>query len=504
MGFGGGEFKNTKNITIMKKFIIIIISFSLIISAKSQSKKSFDNKKLINGYSRATSIDICPKKLRVENYVNDKLSEWQQKSKYENTEDYKNRVSETNRQKKIDYYTNEIINKLAKNDIVLKSISNEYDPDNEVFKMYFAQLTPIYVKVPKNEAESFDKNNNSLEYKNTDYTLTKDEKYALLYVEVVNTENKKKYIFDSNKPVIFKLTKVEYNFDRVEIEVKDMDEIIQVDEPIKTISIGKSDVDVNIPETYTKKENTYALIIGNEDYSSYQTDLKSEVNVNYAVNDAYTFKEYVVKTIGVPKKQVFLLTNATAGQIYQGIAKLNTLAEIKEGKAELIFYYAGHGLPDEKTKEPYIMPVDVSGSDLQYAIKLNDVYKKLTEFPVKRVTVILDACFSGGARNQGLLAMRGIKIIPKENYLSGKIIIMASSSADESSGAYEEKEHGLFTYFLLKKLQETKGDITYKELMDYITEKVKEESVLVNNKLQTPRIQTSDKVKDIWEVWKIK
>ena len=43
--------------------------------------------------------------------------------------------------------------------------------------------------------------------------------------------------------------------------------------------------------------------------------------------------------------------------------------------AELIVYYAGHGYPDETTKVPYLIPVDVPASDLSYAIKLDDFYK---------------------------------------------------------------------------------------------------------------------------------
>ena len=52
------------------------------------------------------------------------------------------------------------------------------------------------------------------------------------------------------------------------------------------------DVDINIPVNNKKNPHRYALIIGNEDYSSFQTDLSSEVNVDYAINDAKVFSEY--------------------------------------------------------------------------------------------------------------------------------------------------------------------------------------------------------------------
>ncbi|PIX32524.1 MAG: caspase, partial [Bacteroidetes bacterium CG_4_8_14_3_um_filter_31_14] len=148
----------------------------------------------------------------------------------------------------------------------------------------------------------------------------------------------------------------------------------------------------------------------------------------------------------------------------QGIAWLNNLAKVDNGNAELIFYYSGHGLPDEQTKESYLMPVDISGTNIAQAIKLTDVYNKLNENPAKKVSVFLDACFSGGARNQGLIAMKGVKINPEEVLITGNMVVFSSSSGDESSGVYREQQHGFFTYFLLKKLQESKGNISYKEL----------------------------------------
>ena len=248
----------------------------------------------------------------------------------------------------------------------------------------------------------------------------------------------------------------------------------------------------------------FALIIGNEDYSKFQKDIKSESNVDFARNDASSFKEYAIKMFGIPEKNITFLLDATAGQISQGLSKLNLIAKNTNGKAKIYFFYAGHGLPDEQTKEPYLIPVDISGANLNSAIKLKDVYSKLSEFPCERITVFLDACFTGGGRNQGLLSARGVKIKPKEEELKGNIIVFSSSSNDQSSLPYIEKEHGLFTYYLLKIIQETKGELTYKELSDFLLEKINLESVLINSKEQNPQILVSYDILNIWGLWKFK
>ena len=49
----------------------------------------------------------------------------------------------------------------------------------------------------------------------------------------------------------------------------------------------------------------------------------------------------------------------------------------------------------------------------------------------------------------------------------------------------------MFTYYLLKKLQQTKGNVTLKELGDYVTDQVKRQSNLINKKPQTPSVTTS-------------
>lgn len=263
----------------------------------------------------------------------------------------------------------------------------------------------------------------------------------------------------------------------------------------------KSNVDNNIPKSSSVNPYRFALIIGNEDYASQQSDLNSEINVDFARNDASAFQEYAIKTLGVPEDNITFILDGTSGKMRQSISKMNLLTKNTSGKAEILVYYAGHGLPDENTKEAYLMPVDVSGKNPSAGIKLKDFYAELTEYPSKSVTVFIDACFSGGARNQGLIAARGVKIKPKEEQLGGKLIVFSASSGDQSSLPYKDKSHGMFTYYLLKKLQESKGKVSYLEMSDYLKENVGLKSVVVNSKEQNPQTNISPSAEGVWKNW---
>lgn len=280
---------------------------------------------------------------------------------------------------------------------------------------------------------------------------------------------------------------------------------IEVESQIAQTSIEdallRSDVDRNIPSTDNANPNTYAIIIGNEDYHSYQKDLNAEQDVPFAAEDANVFKQYCVKTLGIDEKNIVILNDATSAKMNQEIDFITRLAA-RDSKAEIVFYYAGHGFPNEKTKEPYLIPVDVNASNLELAIPLYDLYAKLSNTGAKKVTVFLDACFSGGGRDAGLVASRGIRVTPKKDALTGNIVVFSATSADQTALQYAEKNHGMFTYFLLKKLQETQGQCTYSELFNYLSKNVGDNSLRVNRKDQTPEVNTSPQVQESWGNWR--
>ena len=101
-----------------------------------------------------------------------------------------------------------------------------------------------------------------------------------------------------------------------------------------------SEVDRNIPIAKKIAENTFAFIIANENYQN--------APVPYALNDGRMFREYCQKALGVPEKNINLYEDATFGNIITAVEKMKSVAEAYEGEACVIFYYAGHGFPDEK------------------------------------------------------------------------------------------------------------------------------------------------------------
>ena len=259
-----------------------------------------------------------------------------------------------------------------------------------------------------------------------------------------------------------------------------------------------SEVDQNLPEAKGKREHTLALVVGNENYANVPP-------VQFALNDASMFAEYCRTVLGVPEKQVIYLPDATYGSLVGAVADVKNIAEtFNENELDIIFYYAGHGIPNEKTKDAYLMPVDAAPQKTNICYPQSKLINDLASTGAHSIVVFLDACFSGEQRGGGALAEnRGVIVAPKEVTPKGKMVMFSSTMGDETAWPYIEKGHGLFTYFLLKKLQQSKGEVTLDELSDYLVMQVRRQSAL-NLKKQTPTVVPSNELDEGWREWKLK
>lgn len=268
--------------------------------------------------------------------------------------------------------------------------------------------------------------------------------------------------------------------------------------PVMPTKADVMNVDENIPQTNQKDIHTFAVIIGNEHY-------ESEAAVPFAEHDAKVFKEYVQKTLGVPENQINFISDAGLNKIRSAVRWLKDAMEAAGGQGKGILYYAGHGIPDEADKDAYLLPVDGIGSDVESAYPLTRLYKELGALPAERITVFLDACFSGAKREGDMMASaRGVAIKVKETAPQGNMIVFTAAQGDETAYPFKSQKHGMFTYYLLKKLQETQGNATLGELGDYLTTEVKRQSFVENNKVQTPTIVPSVGMQNTWREMSLK
>ena len=254
-------------------------------------------------------------------------------------------------------------------------------------------------------------------------------------------------------------------------------------------------VDTKIAVNSQTDDKTFVVIVSNENY-------KHEESVPFARNDGEVFKVYCQKTLGIPEDHIRFAPDATLGEMNFAIYWLGNMLKAFDGEGKAIVYYSGHGMPDESGKEAYLLPVDGFSQSTEGALSTKSLYKKLGEMNSKHIVVFLDACFSGAKRDGKMLASsRGVAIKAKTDPVSDNTVVFSAAQGDETAYPFKSQRHGLFTYYILDKMQQSGGSTTLGELSDYVTLNVKRKAVVENNgKSQTPTVIASSN-NNGWRDW---
>ena len=437
-------------------------------------------------------------------FIENRIDKWQQKDSYETLDEYRARMTEKNRDAKI-----QEMQKLAQQEYISKYESRvnlrhlelkPYDADHEVFLVTSPDVGEMVVPVPRsnNEARIFASNWNGMQFKNPKYFIDKDH-LALAQLTII-TPSGKEYHYDNAAALNYTATNVEVHFDPINAGMLAANTSNANKQTIQqqNVKLGTSDVDENIPENPTTNNKTFAVVIANQNYTNV-------AGVPLALNDGLAFSKYCEKTLGMPAENVRYYADASYGTMLRAIRDIKNIASAFNGDINIVFYYAGHGIPNEATKDAYLLPTDADGTQTEGCYSLNKLYTELGSTKAKEIVVFLDACFSGSKREEGMLASaRGVALKAKQEDPRGNMVVFSAASGDETAFPYSAKGHGLFTYYLLKKLQESKGDVNLGELSDYISENVKQQSVVINRKVQTPTATPSTWIATGWKEMTLK
>jgi len=256
----------------------------------------------------------------------------------------------------------------------------------------------------------------------------------------------------------------------------------------------------NIGEAQKPNPKDWALVIGIEEYGSLP-------RVIYAKSDALVMRLYYHKLLGVPEENIITLINkdATKAKI-EGFIRYYLPANVSS-ETTLYIYYAGHGAPDISKGEPYLVPYDGDTRFLeQSAYNLKTFYEDLNKLKVKRVLIFIDSCFSGVAARSSDMLEKGARLalshVQNVSIASEKVISISATNEAQVSNSYEEKKHGLFTYYLLNGMRgaassDEDKSVSIKELYAYVLNNVSRDARRKGTE-QTPTIMPSEEnVKDM-------
>lgn len=194
----------------------------------------------------------------------------------------------------------------------------------------------------------------------------------------------------------------------------------------------------------------------------------------FAERDAEAVRRHLL-ALGYPMRHIIYLAGDGATRSSLAGYLNSWLPKNVKDDSEVFFYFSGHGAPDVETKQAYLVPWDGSPQFLsETGYPLEELYKRLSALKARRVIVALDSCFSG-AGGRSVLAKDARPLVTKVNMSatqSPNLIILAAASGEEITGAESVQGHGLFTYYLLKGLGKSKGDVSVRGLYDYVKPKV--------------------------------
>lgn len=253
-------------------------------------------------------------------------------------------------------------------------------------------------------------------------------------------------------------------------------------------------------------QDAIAVVIGNKNY--FHKDIPT---VEYADNDAFAIRKYLIDALGYKDGNIIFESNTTKAKLemifgiksdHRGVLFNYTKPE----KSDVFIYYSGHGSPDPNNNRAYLLPTDCNPTMMSLtAYPLDVLYENLPKINAKSITVVLEACFSGGTNTGKWLVQNASPALIKIDtplIIQKNITIFTSSKNNQVSSWYPEKQHGMFTYFFLNAVTgkadfNHDGQITHQEIYDFVADNA--EGVpyyakrLHGGRMQTPTMHTANK-----------
>jgi Caspase domain len=244
--------------------------------------------------------------------------------------------------------------------------------------------------------------------------------------------------------------------------------------PLQEFSRGENQITNSIVArelpVITNLPSFRALIIAVENYQA----SAGLIGLSQPVKDAGKLYLTLTSKYNFPKENATLLKNPTRAEILQAFEDLSKKITPKEN---VIIFFAGHGIWDERLKVGYWLPSDAKIGDKANWIANSTVRDYIAGIQSKHTLLITDACFSGSifkSREAGM-----------NDYAMAKVYQLPSRKAMTSGTLTTVPDDSKFMEYLLKRLNENEDAyLTAKQLFFSF------ETAVLNNTHAVPQYGT--------------
>lgn len=199
----------------------------------------------------------------------------------------------------------------------------------------------------------------------------------------------------------------------------------------------------SISELETSLPKYFSLIIGINDCVNNDSRLQ---DLNNPINDASKLNELLKEKFNFANNQSVLLKNPSRQQI---IEQLENLASTITDKDNLLIFYAGHGVWDDRLKVGYWLPSDAKSNDKSNWISNSTIRDYLAGINSKHTLLITDACFSGS-----IFKTRDLNL---SDFAMSNLYRLPSRKAMTSGTLTTVPDESKFMQYFIKRLNDTQG-----------------------------------------------
>jgi hypothetical protein len=236
------------------------------------------------------------------------------------------------------------------------------------------------------------------------------------------------------------------------------------------------------------KGRQWAILIGIEKYQRANP-------LRFTDNDVARLVQTLCIRGGYPHQCVLEMTDRAVDAALQPLktslaAALPQWLQKPEPDDTVLVYFSGHGFRDAAGKM-YLAPMDCDPANpAETCIPVEWFRQQIAACRAHVKLLVLDACHAGsekGEDDHGLTAKELGQ--PFENL--EKVVTLASSTADQKSQVWEERQQSLFSFWLNQGLKghadkDGDGNVDIDELYDYVSRSVQHTADVVFHLPQTP------------------